>query len=88
MMIIPLAVSTISADQKLDTIKSNCIKKWDKDYRMIKYCYEKQVESYGIVSNFSPSGILSECKRKWGDDYRMIKYCYEKQTKAKRELGL
>lgn len=71
-----------------DVIMSNCRKKWDKDYRMIKYCVDKQTAAYYRVNNFPNDTILRDCKRKWNKDYRMIKYCYEKQSKAKQALGL
>lgn len=81
-------ISLLSANQAIDTLKSNCIKKWKNDYTMIEYCFNNQVEAYGVVSNLTPSGIITRCKAKWGDDYIMVLYCYENQSKAKRSLGL
>lgn len=71
----------------MDTIKSDCERKWKTDYRMIKYCVNKQVEAANYLVDFEDEEILSSCRRKWQNDFRMAKYCADKQLEAKRSLG-
>ncbi|MCK5536071.1 MAG: hypothetical protein KAI79_04545 [Bacteroidales bacterium] len=69
-------------------IMSNCEGKWGTDYRMVKYCVDKQTKAFREIDNV-PNGIIKQqCEEKWGVDYRMVKYCVDKQTEAKRSLGL
>lgn len=70
------------------TIKNDCEAKWGNDYRMIKYCVDKQQAAKRYIDNHANDReVLRMCEGKWGNDYRMVKYCYEKQRAAKRSLG-
>ncbi len=69
-------------------IMSNCQKKWDTDYNMVKYCVNKQTKAYRSLSYLPEDNIMKHCRSKWDTDYNMVKYCYDKQANAKRSLGL
>jgi hypothetical protein len=70
------------------TIKNECNKKWGTDYRMVKYCIEKQTDAKSAINSLPglPS-TKNVCREKWGTDYRMVKYCIEKQTAAKSVIN-
>lgn len=70
--------TVLSRKGERETIESNCERKWGTNYRMVRYCIEKQTSAKSAVS-YSPSNVIkSNCERKWGTDYRMVKYCIEK----------
>ena len=70
------------------SIRSDCIKEWGTDYRMIDYCVRKQTAAYNTVRRIPNNGIKRNCVGEWGTDYRMVSYCNDKQSTAKSKLGL
>lgn len=39
-------------DSPLDGIKQKCLSQWPGDYRMQKYCIDRQIESYNALLNY------------------------------------
>lgn len=92
-----LIVSVVWAQDP--TIKKQCAKDWPTDYRMQRYCIEKQIEA---VNRLKPAwvdlkkgtpeyNILIRCYQQWpnslgGYDHSMVLYCLNQQLKAYREL--
>ena len=70
-----------------DIIMSNCRKKWNTNYKMIKYCVDKQTEAHRSISYLPENIIMTDCRVKWGANYKMIKYCYDKQAEAKHSIS-
>ena len=70
------------------SIRSECIKEWRSDYRMIEYCIKKQTAAYNTVRRLPNNKIKRYCRNEWGQDYRMVSYCYDKQATSKANLGL
>ena len=76
-------------------IRQYCAKKWGNDFRMQKYCIEKQKEALLDLKKGKPQDIPAEvfgtirskCESKWGNDYRMRRYCEKKQMSAWRTLN-
>ena len=70
------------------SIRSDCMKEWKGDYRMIEYCIKKQTAAYNTVRRLPNNKIKRHCRNEWGKDYRMVSYCYDKQSTSKANLGL
>ena len=76
----------------LDGIRAKCAKQWPEDFRMQKFCGDRQIEALGKVANRSmdtSSGqvIRRKCLREWPGDFRMRNYCEEQQLKALAALS-
>jgi len=72
-----------------DSISDRCTKKWKANYRMVKFCVDKQQKSLNqLQRNRSsiPSEIKKQCTNKWGVNYRMVKFCVDKQQKSLNDL--
>jgi hypothetical protein len=76
-------------------IERKCQSEWPGDYKMQKYCQDRQYEAYrSLTSGASQSGvpasveqsIIRKCQSEWPGDYRMQKYCQDKQYEAYRSL--
>lgn len=93
-MIILLASSLTVFGDTEDDIKSHCSEKWGTDYRMIKYCQNKnfdalekiqeKLDEYGNGSE--EVNIINRCWEKWYPQTRMINYCANKQIEAYKSL--
>ena len=69
-------------------IIDKCQEKWGTNYKMIKYCVDKQNKAKRDISYLADDDIMRRCTDKWGTNYNMIRYCVDKQAKAKASLGL
>lgn len=81
-----------------EQIKAHCKDKWGSDYRMQKYCIDRQSESARWIGSFlekhkessEERNIANRCFSKWkeGDrfDFRMVKYCTDRQIEAYRQI--
>lgn len=74
------------------TIRSNCAAKWSDDFKMQKYCQDKQFEALAQLRarNMSAGAyatIRRQCSEKWESDYKMRDYCEKKQVEAYQELN-
>lgn len=86
-MIVVSVLVSVSYGGALETIKSDCTKKWGTDYKMVEYCVKRQVKAVKYLASFEDQEILSNCAVKWKRDFKMVKYCADRQLKAKRRLG-
>lgn len=68
-------------------IMSDCQRKWGTDYKMVKYCANKQTEAHNSLSGLSDNVITRNCRSKWGTDYSMVKYCVDKQYNAYQNIS-
>jgi hypothetical protein len=81
-----------SDDAARPGIRAACSEKWGSDYKMQKYCQDKQFDALSVLRRRDMrGGTLSEvranCADKWGTDYKMRDYCEKKQVEALRELN-
>jgi len=85
-----LAKNKISAKYQVgSSISARCTNKWGTDYRMVKYCVNKQQSALSKLQQGNvntPPEISGRCAKKWGADYRMVKYCVDKQQSALNDL--
>jgi len=78
-----------------DIIKTNCYEKWPNNYRMQKYCTDREIAALKKLKNGCPSDIpgsvfnkiRNNCVREWPDNYRMRVYCEKQELKAWRQLN-
>ena len=72
-------------------ISSHCTGEWPDDFRMRKYCQDKQEEGLEALRSRQLSGSLAvvrnKCADEWSGDFRMRDYCEKRQLKALRELN-
>ena len=73
-------------------IEAKCRAEWADDFRMQKYCQDKQHDGLRELQSRemagSPlSGIRNKCTEDWAEDFRMRAYCEEKQLSALRALS-
>lgn len=74
-----------------NTISDRCSNKWGTDYRMVKYCVDKQqtaLRNLNRRGNSLHSEIGRHCTNKWSSNYSMVKYCIDKQQTALRTINL
>jgi len=86
----PGGSSSWNSDSSLNVkhIKRDCKGQWGNDYRMVKYCINKQSAAKNYIRRNAHDGeILRMCEGEWGHDWGMVKYCYDKQAAAKKSLG-
>lgn len=70
-----------------NNIKRDCQDQWGKDYRMVRYCINKQTTAKNSLKGHRiDREILQFCEDKWGEDWSMVKYCYGNQKVAKSRL--
>lgn len=67
-------------------VLKNCEKKWGDNYRMVKYCIEKQLKAKEAILAYPKDNIRKSCEKKWGDDFSMVEYCIKKQSEAKQAI--
>jgi hypothetical protein len=72
-------------------IRAKCTADWTDDFKMQKYCQDKQFEALRVLrGRVMMQGALAtirkKCSEDWSDDYKMRDYCEKKQVEALREL--
>jgi hypothetical protein len=97
-----LMASPAAASQVQEDIKARCSDKWGDDFRMQKYCRDKQASAFLWVAEWSNEHvhkkpetfrhkILVGCGTRWKDkfgyDWPMFKYCIQKQEEAYKQLS-
>lgn len=77
---------------------SFCVKEWPADFRMQKYCFDRQfsgaIEFRQIVTTIKTTDplvpALLKCLDEWSSatvaDWRMVGYCAKQQQEAYRQL--
>ncbi len=74
-------------EEAAEAIKENAHKKWEDDFRMVKYEIDRQTEAYDwLIKQTDYTPIMTKAFEKWEDDFRMVKYEYEKQVEAFESL--
>jgi hypothetical protein len=81
-----------SDQQAASLIRGKCAQDWPDDYKMRKYCEDKQYQALRVLRSRSMvgeplAGIRTKCAAEWPDDFSMRDYCEEKQIEALRELA-
>ena len=81
--LIPAPKTNLDREKMIDIFKTNALKKWGNDSRMVNFEVEKQTEAYDwVIKYVEYSDILEKAKQKWSNDYVMVKYEYEIQSGA------
>jgi len=79
----PTPKRNIDREKMIDIFKTNALKKWGNDSRMVNYEVNKQTEAYDwVIKQTKYPDIIERAKQEWADDYAMVKYEYEKQSEA------
>lgn len=86
-----LEVSDFASDSKT-VIQQRCAADWPGDFRMRKYCEDKQNKSLQrlrvrTMESDDQRTIRTKCRSEWPDEYSMQNYCEETQLKALAGLG-
>jgi len=74
-------------------IKKHCANEWGKDYSMVEYCVNNEIEAFNKIVDYnnlikdSPLqlALRDKCAAKY-DSFRMRNYCIEKEDKALQEV--
>jgi hypothetical protein len=75
------------------TVTEKCAKDWPDDFRMRKYCQDKQHEALAALQGRTMDDsadhltIRKKCATDWPDDYQMRDYCEIQQLKALAGIG-
>jgi hypothetical protein len=78
----PITTNT-NRDKMIEIFKTNALKEWGNDSRMVNYEVNKQTEAYDwVIKQTKYPDIIERAKQEWANDYAMVKYEYEKQVRA------
>ena len=79
----PAPKTNIDREKMIDIFKTNALKEWGNDSRMVNYEVNKQTEAYDwVIKQTKYPDIIERAKQEWAEDYAMVKYEYEKQSEA------
>ncbi len=79
----PAPKTNIDREKMIDIFKTNALKEWGNDSRMVNYEVKKQTEAYDwVIKHAKYPDIIERAKQEWANDYAMVKYEYEKQVRA------
>ncbi len=87
--------STFDYSDANEIIKEHCIKEWPDDYKMQKYCIEKQIEALEEIKKDPPpeiptdvfQSIREKSKTKWPNDFVMQHHAEKEQIEAYLKLN-
>lgn len=80
---IPALKTNNDREKMIDIFKTNALKEWGNDSRMVNYEVNKQTEAYDwVIKQTKYPDIIEGAKQEWANDYVMVKYEYEKQSEA------
>ena len=81
--LMPAPKTNIDREKMIDIFKTNALKEWGNDSRMVNYEVNKQTEAYDwVIKQTKYPDIIERAKQEWANDYAMVKYEYEKQLEA------
>ena len=81
--LMPAPKTNIDREKMIDIFKTNALKEWGNDSRMVNYEVKKQTEAYDwVIKHAKYADIIKRAKQEWANDYAMVKYEYEKQVAA------
>lgn len=85
-------VESAPASTNYDSIiRAHCKGEWPNDFKMQKFCIDRQEAGLQELSSRSMRGELSvirtKCSEEWPDDFKMRNFCEEQQLKAYKELN-
>jgi len=81
--LMPAPKTNIDREKMIDIFKTNALKEWGNDSRMVNYEVKKQTEAYDwVIKHAKYTDIVKRAKQEWANDYAMVKYEYEKQVAA------
>jgi hypothetical protein len=81
--LMPAPKTNIDREKMIDIFKTNALKEWGNDSRMVNYEVKKQTEAYDwVIKHAKYADIVKRAKQEWANDYAMVKYEYEKQLEA------
>ena len=82
-VLMPAPKTNIDREKMIDIFKTNALKEWGNDSRMVNYEVNKQTEAYDwVIKQTKYPDIIERAKQEWANDYAMVKYEYEKQLEA------
>ncbi len=98
-IIIGIASPVLAGDDAISKARTSCTNKWPTDFRMQKYCLDKQKTSIQelaeLFDQYSQGtverDIVIRCRDKWAaepgtEDYKMVLYCTNQQMEAYQAL--
>jgi hypothetical protein len=81
--LMPALETNIDREKMIDIFKTNALKEWGNDSRMVNFEVKKQTEAYDwYIKQTKYPDIIERAKQEWANDYAMAKYEYEKQSEA------